>query len=424
MSASINAAARGAGTRHEVRINAQRLWASLMDLAKVGATARGGVKRLALTDLDKAGRDLVVQWFREAGLQLRIDRIGNIFARRSGTDATLRPVVSGSHIDTQPSGGRFDGSYGVLAALEVIRTLDDHAISTRAPIEIAIWTNEEGTRFTPVMMGSGVFGGGFTLEHALDARDLDGLSVRDELERIGYAGTAQVGSVAFDAYFEAHIEQGPVLEANAVTLGVVTGALGQRWFDVEIEGMDAHAGPTPMEMRRDAVLAAAQLIVAVNGIARAEAPHGRGTVGFVQVQPNSRNVIPGFVRCSVDIRHPDAPGLARMHQALDRHIERIQRDTRTRIGAKQVVEIPPCRFDTDCASLVRRAAHGLGLQYQDIVSGAGHDAVNVAAVAPTAMIFIPCKGGISHNEIEDAAPEHVAAGADVLLRVMLERADR
>jgi beta-ureidopropionase / N-carbamoyl-L-amino-acid hydrolase len=215
-----------------------------------------------------------------------------------------------------------------------------------------------------------------------------------------------------------------VLEANAMPLGVVTGALGQRWFDVEIEGMDAHAGPTPMEMRRDAVLAAAQLIVAVNGIARAEAPHGRGTVGFMQVQPNSRNVIPGFVKCSVDIRHPDTAGLTRMHQALDHHIERIQRDTHTRIDARQVVEIPPCHFEADCVSLVRDAARRLGLPHQDIVSGAGHDAVNVAAVAPTAMIFIPCKDGISHNEIEDAAPEHVAAGANVLLHAIVARANR
>ncbi len=406
----------------ECRVDGDRLWQSLMTLATIGATPRGGVKRLALTDLDKSGRDLVVGWFREAGLSIRIDRIGNIFARRPGRDAARLPVVSGSHIDTQPSGGRFDGNYGVLAALEVVRTLNDHAIETAAPIEIAIWTNEEGTRFTPVMMGSGTWSGAFTLDQVLGARDLDGKSVGDELRRIGYAGEVEPGSQAFDAYFEAHIEQGPVLEAADRPIGVVTGALGQRWFDVTIEGMDAHAGPTPMAMRRDAALAAAMLIQSINEIALDEAPDGRGTVGFVQVTPNSRNVIPGLVTCSVDLRHPETAGLDRMHEALKLACRAAEEKTRTVIDLRQVVAFPPCHFDAGCVGLVRDAARALRLPYQDIVSGAGHDAVNIAAVAPTAMIFIPCKDGISHNEIEDADPAHIEAGANVLLAAMMARA--
>lgn len=413
---------KGANLHNGLRVNGERLWRSLMDLATIGATPRGGVRRLALTDLDQQGRDRVVGWFREAGLQVRIDRIGNIFARRAGTDPSRHAVVSGSHIDTQPSGGRFDGNYGVLAALEVVRTLNDQSIQTAAPIDVAIWTNEEGTRFTPVMMGSGAYSGAFTLEQVLSARDIDGKSVGDELQRIGYAGDTELGSEVFDAYFEVHIEQGPVLEAAGLPIGVVTGALGQRWFDVQVHGMDAHAGPTPMPMRRDAALGAARLISAVNEIALSEAPHGRGTVGFMQVVPNSRNVIPGLVNCSVDLRHPDDAGLNRMKAALLSACGQIETATQTRIQIDEVVCFPPCHFDADCVALVRNASQALNLPHQDIVSGAGHDAVNIARIAPTAMIFIPCKDGISHNEIEDAEPAHIEAGANVLLTAMLARA--
>ncbi len=402
-------------------IDGTRLWQSLVDLARIGATPLGGVKRLALTDLDRQGRDQVVAWFEAAGLQVRVDPVGNIFARRAGDDAARAPVVAGSHIDTQPSGGKFDGSYGVLAGLEAVRTLNDHSVRTVAPIEIAVWTNEEGSRYTPVMMGSGAFAGVFTLEHVLARADLDGESVGEALRRIGYAGAAPLGT-PIGAYFEAHIEQGPILEATGTTIGVVTGALGQRWFDVAVTGMNAHAGPTPMEARRDALLAAARLVGEVNRIAREQGPDGRGTVGYLQVSPNSRNVIPGEARFSVDFRHPTAAGLVTMEGALRAACAAVARECRVEVAVDEVVQFPPCRFDAGCVGAVRAAAQALGLSHRDIVSGAGHDAVYVARVAPAAMIFVPCKDGLSHNELEDARPEHLAAGCDVLLRAMLARA--
>jgi N-carbamoyl-L-amino-acid hydrolase len=415
-----------AARKAALRINGERLWNSLMDLARIGATPKGGVRRLALTDLDRDGRDRVVGWMRDAGLAVRIDRVGNIFARRPGRDSARKAVAAGSHVDTQPSGGKFDGNFGVLAALEVMRTLNDHGIETAAPLEVAVWTNEEGTRFTPVMMGSGAWAGIYTIEHIHAQRDADGKSVGDELRRIGYAGEAPMGGVSgapgFDAYFEAHIEQGPVLEAKGLPIGVVAGALGQKWFDVAIEGMDAHAGPTPMELRRDSALAAARVIEAVNRVALAEAPNGRGTVGMLSVKPNSRNVIPGFAQLSVDFRHPDAAGLERMDQALREACADVAKRGGVKIDVRPLVAFAPCVFDAACVNLVRDAARRLGLAHADIVSGAGHDAVHVAGVAPTAMIFVPCKDGISHNEIEDALPEHITAGGNVLLQAMLARA--
>ena len=418
MNDAVSGAAPAAG---RIAIDGERLWRSLMDLAQIGATPLGGVKRIALTDLDRQGRDLVVGWFEAAGLEVRIDPVGNIFGRRSGCDPSRPPVVAGSHIDTQPSGGKFDGNYGVLAGLEVVRTLNDRGMRTVAPIEVAVWTNEEGTRYTPVMMGSGVFAGVFALEHVLARTDLDGKSVGDELKRIGYAGAASVGSPV-GAYFEAHIEQGPILEDTGTTIGVVTGALGQRWYDVVVTGMNAHAGPTPMGLRRDALLAASQLVGAVNRIALAEAPHGRGTVGYMQVAPNSRNVVPGEVRFSVDFRHPTDDGLRTMERALQAACAEIARECKVEVAADEVVYFPPCYFDRDCVDAVRTGAQALGLSNLDIVSGAGHDAVYLARVARAAMIFVPCKDGVSHNEIEDAKPEHLAAGCNVLLHAMLSRA--
>jgi N-carbamoyl-L-amino-acid hydrolase len=412
---------RDAGTIAGLRIDGDRLWRSLMDLAAIGATPLGGVRRIALTDLDRQGRDQVVAWFRAAGLEVRVDPIGNIFGRRAGRDTQRPPVVAGSHIDTQPSGGKFDGNYGVLAGLEVVRTLNDRGIATAAPVEVAVWTNEEGTRFTPVMMGSGVFAGVHPLDEVLARTDLDGRSVGDELGRIGYGGTAALGTPV-GAYFEAHIEQGPVLEDTRRTIGIVTGALGQRWYDVTVTGMNAHAGPTPMRLRKDALLAAARLVGEVNRIALEFAPDGRGTVGFMQVSPNSRNVVPGEVKFSVDFRHATDDGLAGMDRALHAACERVARETNVAVAAAPVVYFPPCAFDAACVGAVRAAAAGLDLPSLDIVSGAGHDAVYLARVAPAAMIFVPCKGGISHNEIEDATPADLAAGCDVLARAMLVRA--
>jgi N-carbamoyl-L-amino-acid hydrolase len=404
-----------------LRVNGQRLWQSLMTLAEIGATPKGGVCRLALTELDRQGRDLFIRWAKEAGCEIRVDAIGNIFARRAGRDPGLPPVLTGSHLDTQPTGGKFDGNYGVLSGLEVMRALNDHDIQTEAPIEVVVWTNEEGSRFVPVMMGSGVFAEAFTLDHALKQQDTDGVSVAQALQAIGFAGAEPCRPFPIKAYFEAHIEQGPILEARDDVIGSVTGALGQRWYDVTVTGMEAHAGPTPMELRKDALLAAAGLIQAVNRIALDHAPHGRGTVGWVDNYPNSRNVIPGTVRFSVDLRAASDDVLDSMNAAITQACKDASKNG-VDVRLEQVVYFPPQPFAPELVDAVRTAAQHLGFSHTDIVSGAGHDAVYVARIAPTAMIFIPCKDGISHNEIEDAKPEHITAGADVLLRAMLAQA--
>ena len=407
---------------HTLRIDGARLWDSLMTLAQIGATPKGGVCRLALSDLDRQGRDLVVQWARGAGLTVSIDAIGNVFMRRAGGDNSLPPVVTGSHIDTQPTGGKFDGNYGVLAGLEVVRTLNQHGIQTEAPIEVVFWTNEEGSRFVPVMMGSGVFAGAFTLEHAHAARDAEGLCVRDELERIGYLGSEVPGARAIGAYFEAHIEQGPVLEDHATAIGVVTGVLGIRWYDCTVTGMEAHAGPTPMALRRDALQVAAALMQQVVACAHRHGPDGRGTVGMVQVHPNSRNVIPGRVKFSIDLRNASDALCDAMDADIRSVAERLSRESGLPIDIEPVSAYPAQPFHAECIGAVANAAERLGYSRMPVVSGAGHDAVYMARLAPTGMIFIPCKDGISHNEIEDALPEHITAGANVLLHAMLERA--
>lgn len=403
-----------------LRINGQRLWRSLMELARIGATPKGGVKRITLTEIDRNGRDQFVSWAREASLVVRVDAIGNIFCRRAGTDPDAAAVVMGSHLDSQPSGGKFDGAYGVMAGLEVMRALNDAGVATRAPLEVVSWTNEEGSRFTPVMMGSGVVARVFTLEHCLAQRDADGVGVGDALKAIGYAGDA--ASPGLGAYFEAHIEQGPVLEAAKTTIGVVQGALGQRWFDVVITGQDAHAGPTPMETRQDALVAASRLVLEVNRIARSHPDYARGTVGFLQVKPNSRNVVPGEVRMSVEFRNARDATLLAMVAQLERSVRSIESECRVAIDLKEIVYFPPCEFDHAMVAGVCEAARTCGYTHRDIVSGAGHDAVYIARVAPTAMIFVPCEGGISHNELESATPEDVAAGCNVLLHAVLARA--
>ncbi len=407
---------------NSLRINGQRLWDSLMRLAAIGATPKGGVCRLALTDLDRQGRDFFVAQARAAGCTVRIDAVGNLFARRAGLDDTLPAIVTGSHIDTQPTGGKFDGNYGVLAGLEVVRTLNDAQIRTQAPIEVAVWTNEEGSRFVPVMMGSGAFIGEFATDFILSQQDRDGITVGEALRSIGYAGTDAVSPKSFGAYFEAHIEQGPVLEANDTTIGVVTGALGQRWFDVVITGAEAHAGPTPMQLRKDALLASSALVQAVNEIALDHAPNARGTVGMLDVYPNSRNVIPGTVKMSVDFRAGDDATLSAMDAALRATATRVAAKYRVEVDIRQVVYFAPQAFAEPLVQAVRASARELGLTEMNVVSGAGHDAVYMARVAPTAMIFVPCKDGISHNEIEDARPDHLEAGCNVLLHAMLKQA--
>ena len=405
-------------------INGERLWQSLMEMAKIGATEKGGVCRLALSDLDKAGRELFIRWCEEARCTVSIDGMGNIFAQRPGRNPALAPVLAGSHLDTQPTGGRFDGVYGVLAGLEVIRTLNDLDYETEAPIEVVCWTNEEGSRFSPPMVGSGVFAGVFGLGYALDRPDnVTGVKLGAELERIGFAGPAPVGGRQVAAYFEAHIEQGPILEDQQKPVGIVTGAQGQRWYEITVTGQEAHAGPTPMRKRRDALVGSARMIDAVNRIGLAHAPHACATVGFVQVSPNSRNTIPGRVFFTVDFRHPEDAVLTRMDRELRAACAEIAGAIGLEAEVKEFWYFPPTPFDKSCVASVRNATETLGYPHMDIISGAGHDAVYMARVAPTAMIFVPCVGGISHNEIEDAKPEDLAMGCAVLLNAVLERAN-
>ncbi|AMS17620.1 Zn-dependent hydrolase [Pseudomonas chlororaphis] len=403
-------------------VNRERLWQSLMDLAQLGATAKGGVCRLALTDLDRQARDLFVRWCEEAGCSVSIDGIGNIFARRAGRNPQLPPVMTGSHIDTQPTGGKFDGCYGVMAGLEVIRTLNDLGLQTEAPLEVVVWTNEEGSRFPPCMMGSGVFAGKFDLDDTLRKQDEQGLSVGSELRRIGYAGSRAVLGHPVGAYFEAHIEQGPVLEDRQTTIGVVMGCLGQKWFDLTLTGVEAHAGPTPMHLRKDALVGAAQVVSAVNRIAHEQQPHACGTVGCLSLHPGSRNVIPGQVQMTLDLRHLHADKL----QAMVDEVRQVIEDTCQQHGLgfelTPTADFPPLDFDPACVAAVRQGAEQLGLSHMDIVSGAGHDAIFIAELGPAAMIFVPCEGGISHNEIENAAPQDLADGCAVLLRAMVNAA--
>lgn len=406
----------------EVRVNGERLWASLMALAQIGATPKGGVCRLALSDLDRQARDWLCAQAQDLGLSVRVDAIGNVFLRRAGLRDDLPPIMTGSHIDTQPTGGKFDGNYGVLAGLEVVRALNDHGIQTQAPIEIVSWTNEEGSRFVPVMMGSGVYAGAIALDDAYAACDADGVSVREALTAIGYLGEQPAQATPVGAYFEAHIEQGPVLEQADVVIGVVPGVLGIRWFDCTVTGMEAHAGPTPMALRQDAMQGAAKLMQMVVALANDYAPHGRGTVGMVQVHPNSRNVIPGQVRFSVDLRASSDADVDVMAERFASQAQQAMADMGLRMSLVPVSSYPAQAFDAQCQAAIAQAAAQLGHSHMPVVSGAGHDAVYMARVAPTGMIFIPCKDGISHNEIEDARPEHITAGADVLLQVMLAAA--
>jgi N-carbamoyl-L-amino-acid hydrolase len=406
-----------------IRINGDRLWQSLMTLAKIGATEKGGVCRLALTDLDREARDLFVRWCKEAGCTVTIDKMGNIFARRPGRDESLPPVMTGSHIDTQPTGGKFDGAYGVLAGLEVIRTLNDHGTETQAPVEVVVWTNEEGSRFAPAMVASGVFGGAFDLDYALSRADTEGKTMGEELKRIGYFGDQEVGGRKVGAFFEAHIEQGPILEAEKKQIGVVQGVQGIRWYEITVTGQEAHAGPTPMKRRKDALLGASRMVGHVNRIGLEHQPYACATVGMMQVSPNSRNTIPGRVFFTVDFRHPEEAVLNRMDAALRKACEEEAKAIGLTLDLKEIWYSPPVKFARECVGAVEAAAKELGYANMPIISGAGHDAVYLSRVAPTAMVFVPCEDGISHNEVENATKDDVAAGCDVLLRAMIERAN-
>ncbi len=408
---------------NDLRINGDRLWASLMEMAKIGATAKGGVCRLTLTDLDKQGRDLFVKWCKEAGCTIKIDQMGNIFARRPGRNNNLAPVGTGSHLDSQPTGGRFDGVYGVLAGLEVIRTLNDLKIETERPVEASVWTNEEGSRFAPAMVGSGVYAGVFSLDYGHSRTDQQGKTIGEELARIGYLGSEPMGNRPVHAFFETHIEQGPILEHEGQTIGVVTDAQGQRWYELVLTGQDSHAGPTPMPVRRDALLGAAKVIQLVNEIGLKHAPLAVSTVGMLNVFPNSRNVIPGKVFLTVDFRCPVNDELAKMDAELKEGVAKIAAAGRLEHDLKQIFQYDCVHFDESCVEMVRSGAKRLGYSTREIVSGAGHDACYMSKVTPTAMVFVPCVGGISHNEIEDAKPEWIAAGGNVLFQAMLAKAN-
>ncbi|WP_375458154.1 Zn-dependent hydrolase [uncultured Enterovirga sp.] len=400
-----------------VTIDGERLWGTLMETAEIGGTPKGGIRRLTLSDEDRRVRD----WFRRAceasGCTVTVDGVGNMFARRPGRNDALPPICMGSHLDTQPTGGKFDGCLGVLAGLEVLRSLEAIGYETNAPIELVNWTNEEGARFTPAMMASAAFAGVFTTEYVLSREDREGTTFAAAMDAIGYRGEAKVGGRPLSAMFELHIEQGPILEREGKLIGVVTGVQAIRWFELTVTGSAAHAGSTPMAVRRDALVAAARAILAVDEVARANAPLAVGTVGILECRPGSTNVIPGEVFLTIDLRHPDDATLERMEGELrERLAEALDG---VDYGCERIWLSPAVHFDPTLVGMVRDAAESLGMPHRDIVSGPGHDAAYIARVAPTTMIFVPCRDGISHNEAEETSFEQCAAGAQVLLNAVL-----
>ena len=400
-------------------IDAERLWNDLMETAAIGGTLKGGICRLTLTDLDARVR----QWFKaraEAlGCSVTVDDMGAMFARRPG-QRDIPPIAIGSHLDTQPTGGKFDGVLGVLGALEALRTLVEAGYETFAPIEVINWTNEEGSRFAPAMVASGVFAGAFTRDWAASRQDREGVTFGAALDAIGYRGTQRCGEHPLSAFFELHIEQGPILEAEDKDIGIVTGVQGMRWYEVTVTGESAHTGATPMRLRKNALLGAARLVDRIHAIAERHAPSGLGAVGLMEVKPNSRNVVPGEVFFCVDLRHPDAAALDRMEAEYNASLAEICDPLGLTVSSARIWDQPPVHFDAECVASVRRAAEVSGFSAREIVSGAGHDAAYVSRVAPTAMIFVPCRGGVSHNEAEFTSKEQCAAGAQVLLQAVLD----
>ena len=406
-----------------IKINENRLWDSLNEMALIGATEKGGVNRQTLTDLDKESRDLFVKWCNEENLLVTIDQIGNIFARREGKNNTLPPIMSGSHLDTQPTGGKYDGALGVLTALEVVRTLNENNYITESPIEIAMWTNEEGCRFPPSMTGSAVFSGQYGLNEALSIKDPSGLELGNELKRIKYDGPSPCSPRSIAAFIEIHIEQGPILEIENKNIGIVTGAQAQKWYEINILGMEAHAGPTPMAIRKDALVAASEIVLLVNSIGNNFQPGGCATCGVLEIGSPSRNVIPGKCFLTIDFRHPDNKILNAMDDKLRKSIKLIEKNNKVEIKIQQILELKSNMFNKSIKNTIKDVSKKLNYSIKEIISGAGHDAVNINTIAPTAMIFIPCIDGISHNEIENVYKEDVTKGAQVLLHSMIELAD-
>jgi len=405
-----------------LRINGERLWDSLMEMAKIGPGVAGGNNRQTLTDEDAEGRALFRKWCEDAGCTMGLDQMGNMFARREGTDPEALPVYVGSHLDTQPTGGKYDGVLGVLAGLEVLRSLNDMGMRTKHPIVVTNFTNEEGTRYAPAMLSSGVFAGIHTQDWAYDREDAEGKKFGDELKRIGWRGDEEVGARKMHAFFELHIEQGPILEAEEKDIGVVTHGQGLSWTQVTITGKDAHTGSTPMPMRRNAGLAMARVLEAVDEIAWSHAPHAVGAAGHIDVYPNSRNVIPGQVVFTVDFRSPELDVITDMENRLREEGDRIAEAMGVEIAYEKVGGFDPVTFDEGCVTAVRDAADRLGYSHIDIISGAGHDACWINRVAPTAMVMCPCVDGLSHNEAEEISPEWAAAGTNVLFHAVVETA--
>jgi beta-ureidopropionase / N-carbamoyl-L-amino-acid hydrolase len=402
-----------------LRIDPERLWATLMETGAIGATPKGGINRQTLTAEDGAVR----AWFKGAaealGCSVTVDEVGNMFALRAGRQSGLAPIALGSHLDTQPTGGKFDGNLGVLGALEALRTLVSAGYETNAPIVVVNWTNEEGARFAPAMLGSGVFAGAYSRAAADAIADLEGVRFGAALDAIGWRGETKAGAMKLSAYLELHIEQGPILEAEQKTIGVVTGVQGVRWYELNLSGRESHAGTTPMPRRADALVACARLIGAVRALALAHAPTAVGTVGQVEVKPNSPNVVPGQVRMTVDLRHHDDAILEAMEAELKAAVERTASEEKVAISLSKLHDLVAIKFDPECIAAVRGAARALGYAERDIISGAGHDAVHLSRITPSAMIFVPCKDGLSHNEAESATREDCAAGAQVLLEAAL-----
>lgn len=408
------------GAVGNVTVNGVKLWDDILETARFGGTPKGGIKRLALTEEDRQVRDWFVRTCEALGCTVSHDSMGNQFARRPGTEDTLPPITMGSHLDTQPTGGKFDGIVGVLGGLAVLRALQETGRETRHPIELINWTNEEGSRFSPAMLSSGVFAGVFTEQEALDTKDREGVRLGDALEGIGYRGAEVCGAHPVAAYFELHIEQGPILEVEHKTIGIVTGVQGMRWYEVTLTGRDSHAGSTPMRLRADTLVTAARMIDAVQTIALEHGPDAVGTVGLIENRPNSRNVVPGEVFFTVDFRDPDDSIVQKMEDAFYAQASELAEKAGLTLEIARVWDTPAVQFDPECVASVTRAADTLGYPARRIVSGAGHDATYMAQVAPTAMIFVPCAGGLSHNEEESAEPDDVTAGANVLLRAVLE----
>ncbi len=412
-----------AAPAQNLRINGDRLWDSLMEMAKIGPGVAGGNNRQTLTDEDAAGRALFQKWCEEAGCSMGLDQMGNMFAHREGTDPDALPVYVGSHLDTQPTGGKYDGVLGVLGGLEIIRTLNDLGIKTKHPIVATNWTNEEGTRYAPAMLSSGVFAGMHTQDWAYEREDAEGKKFGDELNRIGWRGDEEVGARKMHAFFELHIEQGPILEAEGKDIGVVTHGQGLSWTQITVTGNDAHTGSTPMPMRKNAGLAMARILEKVDEIAWSHAPHAVGAAGHIDVYPNSRNVIPGKAVFTVDFRSPELDVITDMENRLRVAAEDIVEEMGLKIEFEKVGGFDPVNFDDDCVSAVRNAAERLGYSHTDIISGAGHDACWINRVAPTAMIMCPCVDGLSHNEAEEISKEWASAGTDVLLHAVVETAE-